>query len=290
MKDIKRDAYSDLLDCKENDNDFILLVEGARQVGKTYLVTKFAKENFKNIIYIKLTDNTGHKFINLLNSYNDIDDEKEFLLKALMHYNSNFEDNSDTVVIIDEIQESADVYNKIRSFNRLFNCRFIIIGSYLGRVTMAKEFWHSAGDMTRIIINTLSFKEFLGAIDDDLLKLFCSIDLYGTSPSQDYEKLKKYFEYYCIIGGFPKVVTRFLENKNYKDCFKIYEELIKIFAEESAAYLENKEYAELIINAFNYFGVILLKEKKGLTNNNLGEEMINVKKQIVFCFRKCKFR
>ena len=55
--DIERDVYKDFLDWKDN-SDLVLLVEGARQVGKTYLSTKFANENFKNVIYINIADDT----------------------------------------------------------------------------------------------------------------------------------------------------------------------------------------------------------------------------------------
>ena len=66
--DIERDVYKDFLDWKDN-SDLVLLVEGARQVGKTYLATKFANENFKNVIYINIADDTGKVFIDILNKY-----------------------------------------------------------------------------------------------------------------------------------------------------------------------------------------------------------------------------
>lgn len=123
--DIERDVYKDFLNWK-NNSDLVLLVEGVRQVGKTYIVTKFANENFKNVIYINIADNTGKVFIDILNKYISIGDEKKLLLNTLTEYSKTFTNTKDTVVIIDEIQESSLVYNKIRSFNRLMYCKFMV--------------------------------------------------------------------------------------------------------------------------------------------------------------------
>ena len=124
--DIERDVYKDFLNWK-NNSDLVLLVEGVRQIGKTYIVTKFANENFKNVIYINIADNTGKVFIDILNKYISIGDEKKLLLNTLTEYSKTFTNTKDTVVIIDEIQESSLVYNKIRSFNRLMYCKFMVI-------------------------------------------------------------------------------------------------------------------------------------------------------------------
>lgn len=71
--DLKRDSYKKLLEWKNNHNNKVLLVEGARQVGKTYLVKKFARENYKHLIYINLLEETGE---DLLTIYNIIKEER----------------------------------------------------------------------------------------------------------------------------------------------------------------------------------------------------------------------
>ena len=87
--DIERDVYKDFLNWK-NNSDLVLLVEGARQVGKTYIVTKFANENFKNVIYINIADDTGKVFIDILNKHISIGDEKKLLLNTLTKYSQTF--------------------------------------------------------------------------------------------------------------------------------------------------------------------------------------------------------
>ena len=69
-------------------------------------------------------------------------------------------------------------------------CRFIVTGSYLGRAVLDRKFWISDGDTYKVTVRPLTFKEFLGAFDSDVLKIFNEIDLYGGSPESDYEVLK----------------------------------------------------------------------------------------------------
>ena len=121
---MKRNAYERLLFWKKSEHHATLEVSGARQVGKTYIVNKFADEQYQHKIYINLLDFTGELF---LERYEELRNE---ILHGLQYANPVYElikraypdfvDSSDTVVIIDEIQESADIYNRIREFTREF--------------------------------------------------------------------------------------------------------------------------------------------------------------------------
>ena len=147
MKDLKRTAYQTLLAWKKRPNHKTLEVSGARQVGKTYLVNKFADEQYTHKIYVNMLELSGEIF---LETYQKIRNEmgagarfpnpvKELLLR----YEPDFTDSKHTVVIIDEIQESAEIYNRIREFTRSLESDFIVTGSYLGRI-LNKEFRYSA--------------------------------------------------------------------------------------------------------------------------------------------------
>lgn len=99
------------------------------------------------------------------------------LHKALLLYKPSFQDREETVIIIDEIQESPTVYNLIREFTRNFHCRFIVTGSYLGR-TLNTKFKLSAGDLKSLRIETLDFEEFTEAFG--LHEVYAGMGLYGT--------------------------------------------------------------------------------------------------------------
>ena len=206
---LKRNIYDRLLSWKKRPNHATLEVSGARQVGKTYIVNKFADEQYKRKIYINLLDFSGELF---LEKYEDLRNEirNGFLCENPVHelirrVHPDFEDTADTIVIIDEIQESAAIYNRVREFTRQLKSDFIITGSYLGRI-LNREFKYSAGDLDSLEIHTLDFVEFLSALSEDAL--YEELDLYGGSSEEVYQKLEDLYRIYTKIGGYPAVVLR----------------------------------------------------------------------------------
>ena len=114
----------------------------------------------------------------------------------------------------------------IRQFAREFKCDFVVTGSYLGRL-LDKEFFLAAGDTDKLTMYTLSFEEFLDACG--MLELYNSLDLVGSSNHEDYDKIKKYYEVYIAIGGYPSVVTKYLENKPPEIIIREIESILNVF-------------------------------------------------------------
>lgn len=288
--ELERDIYVDLLDWKKNHSKQVLLVEGARQVGKTYIIKKFAREEYKHVIYINLSDDSGDVF---LECYDDLHDDiknhkfniNDNSLKELFkRYDDKFVDSSDTIIIIDEIQESYKIYNKIRGFSRELESHVVVTGSYLGRVVNSKEFWSPVGDVYAIQVYPLSFEEFLKAFD--AFELYLKLDLYGSSDKNDYEKISNMFSVYSVVGGYPAVVVNLKETGNIADCRKIISNIIRIFCEESARYFNDniikesgKDFLSNIIdvNMFNHtlesITKLLTNEKKGFKEDSFNEAL-----------------
>ena len=135
---LKRKVYDQLLDWKNDTVHSTLEVNGARQVGKTYIINKFADENFRHKIYINLFDLSGKQFMECYKKATDwtpgTKRPEQPLHDAFKLFDPDFEDTNDTVIIIDEIQESSEMFNRIREFTRYFQAHFIVTGSYLGRL------------------------------------------------------------------------------------------------------------------------------------------------------------
>ncbi|MDE6055808.1 MAG: AAA family ATPase, partial [Lachnospiraceae bacterium] len=118
---LKRKVYNKLLSWKE-ENNLTLEVTGARQVGKTYIIRKFASENFTNAVYVNMLEASGQEFLDCIHAAKEwkpgTERPAQPLHKALQLYEPTFKDTDETVIIIDEIQESPTVYNLIREFTR----------------------------------------------------------------------------------------------------------------------------------------------------------------------------
>jgi len=270
---LKRKVYDRLVDWKEKSR-LTLEVTGARQVGKTYIIRKFAEENFRKVIYINMLEDSGNEFLECLKKARQWepgqDRPKKPLHQAFLFYDKGFVDEESTVVIVDEIQESATVYNLIREFTRSFRCRFIVTGSYLGRV-LNKEFKLSAGDLTSIRIETLTFEEFMSALG--LEEIYKRLGMYGDSEPEDYEKAEKAYEIYCQIGGYPAVVTEYLETRSFLKCREKLEDVIRLFCSESIRYFEDILDTTVYDNLFCSVSRLLLREKKGLDENSVSENL-----------------
>lgn len=270
---LKRKVYEQLLKWKQDAAHSTLEVNGARQVGKTYLISKFAKENYAQVIYINLFELSGKQFMECyeqaLSWKPGSKRPKHPLHDAFKLYEPDFKDADDTVIIIDEIQESADIYNRIREFTRQFQAHFIVTGSYLGRI-YEPEFRYSSGDVTKLTIYTLSFEEFLQAYDESLFKQYLQIE---ESPADIHERLKKLYDIYCCIGGYPKVVETYLLAK---DAEKAQAELVKIidtFTNESIRYFTDILDTQVFAQIFLSICRILNREKKGLEKDSISEEL-----------------
>ncbi len=274
QKYLERKAYGRLKAWKESGSRSTLEISGARQVGKTYLVNRFADEEYRQKIYINLLELSGELF---LEKYYELRRQlsEGFLCEnpvyeLIRRYAPDFKDTRDTVVIIDEIQESSEIYNRIREFTRNLESDFIVTGSYLGRI-LDKEFKYSAGDLDCLEIYTLDFEEFLRALNR--YDLYVNMDLNGGSDAAVYQELQKLYGDYCKIGGYPGVVLQYLENASIEDCQAQLLKIIRLFTNESRRYFEDILDDAVYDNMFAGIARILAKEKKGFAEDSFSEEL-----------------
>lgn len=274
---IKRQIYEKLIQWRNDRRHSTLEVNGARQVGKTYIINRFADENFKRKIYINLFDLSGEQFQKCYKKATDWEPGSgkprpiNPLHDAVKMFAPDFQDDEDTVIIIDEIQESAEIYNRIREFTRQFRCRFIVTGSYLGRI-YEPEFRYSSGDVTKVQIYTLSFEEFLQALNPELYERYLTV-IGGVVDAELHNLLKAEYDIYCIIGGYPLVVQTYIESR---DIEKSRAELIRIidtFMNESIRYFTDVLDTQVFTNIFLSVCRILNREKKGLEEDSISEEL-----------------
>ena len=263
--ELRRNIYKKLLAWKKENTGRVLELQGARQVGKTYILKKFGKENFSKMVYINMAENTGKNFLRCVSIAMEWEPGKPMeetpIRKALELYDETFKDNKDTVVIIDEIQESAEIYNQIRTLAREFQAYVIVTGSYLGR-TMELDFFLPAGDMDHMVMESMTFDEFLDVFDE--WELYEKIDLYGKGRTEDYKKLMEYYEIYQKIGGYPAVVAYYAEYRDLNKCMGLISDLINVFADESKRYFEDIIDINMFQKLFNAIALLMMQEKQGI--------------------------
>lgn len=251
--ELERDVQNELYDWKNKRHQTVLQVEGPRQVGKTHEIRKFAYANYKQVIYINLVrDQFGFEDLLAEDQFMEIYCSKAGLGK--------FINNENAVLIIDEIQESREVYNAIRDLRERCSCDIIVSGSYLARTVNSKDFFLPAG-IAYLKMFPLSFKEFCRA--EGLEEILEALSPYGMSSREDYDKLEQAYQIYRKIGGYPQVVTTYLRSRNTLDCMEVLGDLVRTFTVESSRFFSNSTALSIFNEVYRAVMVQMAEEKKG---------------------------
>jgi len=193
-------------------NDKVLLVDGARQVGKTYLIEEFCKKNFDNFIEINLS------FIKDANSYFEHVKTVDDFLFVITSFSKKPFVPKKTVIFIDEIQLATkiDLFTLSKPLSQDGRYRFIFSGSLLGvaEFNIALE---PTGFLYTKTMYPLDFEEFLwanGVQDEIIAKVKDCFNKRIPVPDYIHTKLINYFYYYLLIGGMPEAVESYINNND----------------------------------------------------------------------------
>lgn len=227
-------------------------------------VTLILLTEMLRFIYINLADETSlHYFEELVISNSLSFGMIDYCRKARLE---EFHNSPDTIIIIDEIQESHKIYNSIRALQSDLKCHIAVTGSYLGK-TLTSKYFKPAGNMYEIEMLPLSFREFCRAFNSEQLLL--NIDLYGQSDSADYAALTEKYKIYRQTGGYPAVVSTYLQTKSIYHCHEVIRNIIARFTEESASYFKSDKCAVIFDNVYKGAFISIAKEKKGTSSKDI---------------------
>ena len=206
-----RKIYKKLLSWKntKEDNKPLMLL-GARQVGKTYIIENFCQKEFSNFKEINLL-----RDLRVLNLYKDTtldSNEKYNFLKTIIEFDL---DKPDSVLFIDEIQESQELIAELKYFCEVHNnVKIICAGSLLGVKLKRANFSFPVGKVKMLMMHPMDFEEFLIALDKPML-LNTIRECYKNNRAMN-EELHNlallYYRYYLITGGMPESVRNFIKN------------------------------------------------------------------------------
>ena len=268
--ELERDVQAELLNWKNKRHQTVLQVEGPRQVGKTHEVKKFAYSHYQQVIYVNLVrDEYG---------FEDLMNQDAFMeLYCQGAGTGKFLDNENTILVIDEIQESKEVYNSIRDLRERLSCDIIVSGSYLARTVNSRDFFLPAG-IAYLKMYPLSFTEFCRAMG--LETQLAEIDLYGGSDLEDYRNLEEAYQIYRHIGGYPQVVTTYLKTGNQADCMDVLGDLVQTFTAESSRFFSNSTALSIFREVYRSIMVEMVQEKRG-TGKSFLESATNFVKDSV---------
>ncbi|MCL2192557.1 MAG: ATP-binding protein [Treponema sp.] len=258
---MKRTLYGDLLAWKKSPDRKPLLLQGARQTGKTWLMEEFGRNEFKSVVALNF-DRTP-----ALSAYFNDDISPVHIIKILEQHFDVAINPTDTLVILDEIQESPRALNSLKYFcEEAPQYHIIAAGSFLG---VATHGGFPVGKVDRLTLYPFSFLGFLNGIGkeryvDAILNQDFGL-IRGTSG--DYEKfLKTYF----IVGGMPKAVAAYAARENMREVRGIQNDILADYRDDFSKHISplNTPKVEMIWNSIPRH---LSKEKKKFVYKELKE-------------------
>ncbi len=251
---MERKLFSKLENWKDKKKRKPLIIQGARQVGKTWIMKEFGKRYFKNTVYINFDNN------DVMKKVFQIDFDISRIVSAIkIEYGKSFDAN-DTLIIFDEIQEAPEALASLKYFyENAPQYAIIAAGSLLG-VALHQGTSFPVGKVDFIQLYPLDFQEFICACgENELAKLLESDDLKNINAySVKYTELLKRYYY---IGGMPEVVQTYLDTDDYNEVRQIQRNLLKYYEEDFSKHAP-KEVVPRIMMVWNSIPAQLAKENR----------------------------
>lgn len=254
MMCMERYAMQKLVQWKQRKNRKPLILKGARQVGKTWLMQEFGKQYFKNTAYVNF-DRNDHMADVFEQDYN-----VERILMAI-----NIETGvkivpGETLIIFDEIQENPRAIASLKYFcEDAPEYAIIAAGSLLG-VAIHKGVSFPVGKVDTLELHPLCFREFLSAVGEEgLVSLLDNKDTALMEVFQDkyIDWLKKYY----FIGGMPEVVATFIDNKDFSEVRYLQKRIIELYEDDFSKHTTENELPRIRM-VWNSIPMQLAKENK----------------------------
>lgn len=209
-----------------------LILRGARQVGKTWLMKEFGEKYYEKCAYINFDDNS--RMLQLFSG--DFDIEK--MIQGLKIESGVNIEPENTLIIFDEVQEVPKALKSLKYFFENANQYHIIAAGSLLGVAMHEGTSFPVGKIEFLDLKPLTFKEFLKALGEEELTNLMeqkNIELIKVFS----EKLKDYLKQYFYIGGMPEVVASYVENKDFEEVRKKQEILLSAYEQDFSKHAPN---------------------------------------------------
>lgn len=265
---MKRKIYNELLKWKkENNGEVALLIDGARRIGKSYIVEKFAKENYKSYILIDF-NKVGEDVKELFNNY--LDNLDMFFMYLSSYYKTELYER-ETLIIFDEVQLFPRARSAIKYLVADGKYDYIETGSLIS-IKKNVENILIPSEERHLNMYPMDFEEFLWANDNTTLMPLIQKCFEEKKPMGQlmHRKAMDYFKQYLIVGGMPQAVEKYVKTKNFKEVDLIKRDILNLYQDDIIKY--GGEDSAKVQSIFEEIPSQLQKHEKRFTFNALQKE------------------
>ena len=258
MARLKRKIDEYLINWKKEEDRLPLIVKGARQIGKTNAIRNFGENNYKVFIEINFALQPGFKTIF------DEGFAVDNIIKNITIKNPAIEVIPyETLIFFDEMQECVSTATSLKSFREDGRYDVICSGSLMG-INYKEIESNSVGNKEDYIMHSMDFEEFLwakGYKKEQLEDLFEHMLKLEPLNQAVYDTMLNNFKEYMILGGMPRIVNHFIENKNFSGVLKMQQQILLDYEEDITKYAGGLDQTK-ILNVNRKIPVFLGQENK----------------------------
>ena len=242
----------------------ILLVNGARQIGKSYLIRYVGKRLFPHFVEINLKEDKEGDQV-----FADVHTTRDLYMRLSNYYSEPLGDKMDTLVFLDEIQSYPHLMTMLKFLNQESRYRFIASGSQLG-VALSETPSVPLGSVTIEQMYPLDFEEFLWAtgISKEWIENIRGLFLQEKPlDERTHQLLLKRFQYYLLVGGLPEAINNYLADRNMVRVRQTHRDIHNLYRIDASQY--DKEHKLKIRNIYDLIPSNLENKKKRIVYKNI---------------------
>lgn len=250
-----REIIQNLLNWKQETKKKPLVIHGARQVGKTWIMKKFGEDYYDNYVYVNFERNKSIKAVF------DLDLDPERIIRYLeIEYKTHISAEN-TLIIFDEVQEAPLALTSLKYFcESKITYNIIAAGSLLG-LSLHEGTSFPVGKVSFLQMYPLSFKEFLIATDNANYLQLIKDNIIKGNQIIFHEKIIELLKFYYIVGGMPEAVQEYINSKDIQKVRSIQKQLLTFYENDFSKHVPKKDVPRIKM-VWNSIFLQLAKENK----------------------------
>lgn len=234
---MERKIEQKLVQWKESPKRMPLILNGARQVGKTFILNQFGAFHYKNVVHINLEADFRAREVF------ETDLRAKSIIERLQVVESKTIDKHSTLLIFDEIQASERALTSLKSFcEEEPDYHVVAAGSLLGVAINREKFSFPVGKVDELNMYPLDFEEFLWAVGKKGLANFIRHHYQTNEPLDEalHQEAVMWYRKYLITGGMPAVVAEYVDSQNFNNVSEIQHRILNEYVADMAKYADSR--------------------------------------------------
>jgi predicted AAA+ superfamily ATPase len=238
---MKRHIYAKLLAWKNSERRKPLILKGARQVGKTFILETFGKNEYKQVISLNF-ERTKR-----LDALFQTDLDPDHILEGIHLLTGQDPTLPDTLIIFDEVQQCPNAVTSLKYFQEQANHIHIIAAGSLFGVKLSQAIHFPVGKVSFLDLYPMSFFEFLEALGlGHLTEHLNTKTDFAPLPDYLHETLMEWLRKYFVIGGMPEVVKTYVDTKKIEPALLVQEEILISYTHDFSKYADPTDIMKIM--------------------------------------------